>query len=291
MTTSYETTPTAWPASRVMANRIVRKFLAVSAGFLLGTAVHAQATSCSYELPAPLPPDAAALESSATEPQYLRIAYGMFTNYPAVRQAAEGTPMLLGPDEMYMLAKKLFERDEASEAWPLAERAAECGNREAVLLLIEQSLASGRQADAHKYLGQGVNMDMPRAEYLLAEQYDKGKNGFNQDRAIAFKWYYKAAKAKLPEAMVAVAYYFVRGYNGVKDDLAAIHWYHEAAKAGSSDGMTAYGWMALNKTDLPQNEKSDGQHWLKKAASNGDEDARRFLAVSLKAVEDQDHVR
>ncbi|KLR58995.1 hypothetical protein OX89_04205 [Diaphorobacter sp. J5-51] len=180
-------------------------------------------------------------------------------------------------EAMYRTSVDFFGRGYRVDGWLWAERAKDCGHPGAIVLLIERSIQEGKTQDALKYLELGIDKGIPQAKFLLAEQYDKGGLGLPKDHQRAFSWYYLAAKDGIPKAMVAVAYYFVKGQNGVSDDVAAIHWYHKAMMAGDRDATTAYAWMLENGRG-GSSDKQGAVYYYRKAADLGDNKAKELLA-------------
>ncbi|AVO43446.1 tetratricopeptide repeat protein [Simplicispira suum] len=187
---------------------------------------------------------------------------------------------------LFVQAKTLMSQGDEDRGIRLANRSAECGDDDAIMFLAELSIARNNNNGAAKYLELGSKKNLPKAKYLLAEQYDQGALGFPKDLKRAFILYYAAAQSGIPQAMSAVAYYFVRGQHGVKDELAALHWYHKAALAGHVESMTAYGWMLMVGKGGPV-DREEAAHYLHKAKALGDRQARVFLsdlAITTKNV-------
>lgn len=311
ISTAHSRVPKA-PEPTVMT-RSIRKLLAVSAVFLLGSA-QVQAASCATQGHASAASAEMLLRANDSKMAYGSLQrgwdrpFGEADPYPDGWKASAGESYRKGAtmfeqgrgveanadmarhlnwmgaqyhdaDAMYRTAVNFFDRGYRKDGWEWAERAKDCGSGDAVVLLIERSIQENKTQEALKYLELGIDMGLPQAKFLLAEQYDKGALGLPKDYQRAFNWYYLAAKDGVTKAMIAVAYYFVRGNNGMKDDLAAIHWYHQAAKAGDVEAMTAYGWMLVNTKSLKGNEE-EGVWYLKKAAKMGNVDAAEFLRKS-----------
>ena len=180
-------------------------------------------------------------------------------------------------DAMYRTSLDFFARGYRGDGWIWAERAKDCGHPDAVVLLIERSIQEGKTQDALNYLELGIDVGIPQAKFLLAEQYDKGALGLPKDHQRAFNWYYLAAKDGVTKAMLAVAYYFVRGLNGVQDDVAAIHWYHKAMMAGDPDATTAYAWM-LEMGRGGSVDKEGAIYYYRKAVRLGSDNAKSLHA-------------
>lgn len=186
-------------------------------------------------------------------------------------------------DAMFRAAKDFYAAGHSKDGDDLAERAARCGHPEALLLLVSRRSSEGRAPEALGYLQKAIEAGNSRSKFVLAEAYDQGGLGLPQDRLRAFDWYVAAAKEGIPEAMAAIAFYFVRGLHGVEDDLAALYWYHEAAKRGHVESLTAYGWMRMVGKGEPA-DREEAAYYLRKASALGDKQASVFLDELRKPV-------
>ena len=298
--------PTATPAC--MAT-IIKKVISVSAVFLLGSGV-ALASPCASQGNTSTLKAEALLRANDSKMAYawlntdMRLQSGELGS-PEIGTAASGEAyrkaasmfeqgrgvvanehiaqhlnwmgaQFMDPDAMFKTAQNFFAQGNRKDGWEWAEKAKDCGHAGAVVMLIERSIHEGDAQAALKYLDHGISKGIPRAKFILAEQYDKGGLGLPKDHQRSFNWYYLAAKDGIAEAKSAIAYYFVRGLHGVQDDYAALHWYHEAAKAGHVESMTAYGWMLANGKG-GQVDLGEANHYFKKAARQGDKQAVLFL--------------
>jgi hypothetical protein len=106
--------------------------------------------------------------------------------------------------------------------------------------------------------------------------------GFPQDKAKAFHWYKKAADAKFPPAMWNLAFMYVRGEGGVKEDLpTAFGLFKGAAEQGFADAQFDLAYMYLQGLGTKL-DREEGVAWLKKAADQGHPEAKKLL----KQIED-----
>ena len=177
---------------------------------------------------------------------------------------------------MFKTAEKYFQENNPKDGWPLALAAADCGQPDAIVLVIKRSIHEKNEEQARKYLQLGVRQNVAGAKHLLGDQYDKGTLGFDKDQRNAFTWYFSAAKDGYAKSMNAVAYYLFKGVIGAPDELAALHWYHESAKSGDSDGMLAYGWLSANRKDGQKN-LADAKFYMEKAIASGNSEAIAML--------------
>lgn len=144
------------------------------------------------------------------------------------------------PASAYKLAMLRFKEGDETTGERWLQKAADQGYPEACL-------EKARRIDgpqAREYLTVALRHGLPEAKRYLVTLYEGGEKGFPKDYRQAFVFLHDLAKQGDPEAMHNVAFYFVRGLHGVKDEVAAAHWYHQAARAGHKASAEAYAWMA-----------------------------------------------
>lgn len=101
--------------------------------------------------------------------------------------------------------------------------------------------------------------------------------GLPRDKVKAFEWYKKAADAKYPPAMWNLAFMYVRGEGGVKEDMAtAFGLFKEAAELGFADAQYDLAYMYLQGLGTTL-DRAEGMKWLNKAAGQGHRDAKKLL--------------
>lgn len=282
--------------NKAVRAEVVRRLLAVSAVFLLGAAT---AHACSANL----------TQGQVDQAnQYLaenRPKHAFALLYPLSQQGSGGANRFLSemyeqgrgvksssfmkrhlnwmgaqdsdPAAMYRTAVDFFERGHRKDGEYWARRSIECGNSEALVLLLERFIDTGRYDEARPLMEAGLDKSVPRVKLIVAEQYEKGGMGLEKNYQLAYTWYYLAAKDGIPEAMTAIGYFFAQGIHGVQDDFAAVEWYHRASKAGDIKAITAYAWMVENgKGTQPDPEHARRLYAL--AASKGDANAAAFMS-------------
>ena len=281
--------------TKAVCAEVVRQLLAVSAVFLLGAgAAHAcsanltqaQVDQANQFLDQNRSKDAFALmyplskEGSGGANRFLS---EMYEKGRGVKQSSFMKRHLnwmgaqdADPIAMYRTAVDFFERGHRKDGEFWAKRAIDCGNPDALVLLIEKFLLAGRQDEARALIEMGLDRSVSRVKFIIAEQFDKGGIGLSKDTKLAYTWYYLAAKEGQVDAMAALGYYFARGIHGVQDDVAAIHWYHKAALGGHVESMTAYAWMLANGKGA-QIDKEEARRFFLAAHQRGDINAYRFL--------------
>lgn len=162
-----------------------------------------------------------------------------------------------------------------------------------------------------------AEMGVPEAQYKLGNAYHDGK-GVPMDRALALKWYQKAADRDFTKAQMNMgyAYYFGEGVtrnypeafkyyqmvaekgdipsqlmladsyflgkNVGKDEVKAIKWYEAAADKGSVKAYLALGYRYRDGWGGQTPDYVQAQTWFKKAADSGDKEAQANL-VALQA--------
>lgn len=288
--------------SKMDTKKIAAKLLATSAAFLFGfTSPHTYAQLCASQ-PTPSEIELMRKAEESLQQNDSHTAYVYLTN---AREAGSGQAYRMAADlfaqgrgvvpnkrmerymnwmggqlgdaeAMYRAAVDFYDRGKRSdgERWALA--ANQCGHEGALVLLVERAILDRRDKEALEFLEEGIGRGVVGAKYLLAEQFHNGALGLPKDHKKAFSWYYLAAKGGDAQAMNAVAYYFVRGLHGVRDDVAAAHWYHEAAKAGHVESMTAYAWMLANGKG-GQKGPEEAKRLFLIAKAKGDANAGQFL--------------
>lgn len=172
---------------------------------------------------------------------------------------AEGSE---NPASAYKMALSLLsEGDTASgEAW--LKRSADQGHPDACLAMARRT----EGADAQRYLAVALKHGLPEAKRYLSTLYEDGIKGYPTNFRQAFVLQYELAQQGDAEAMHVVAFYFVRGLHGVKNDVAAAHWYHQAARAGHKAGAEAFAWMLENGVGTQKNVEDAA--WYRSLAGN-----------------------
>jgi hypothetical protein len=83
----------------------------------------------------------------------------------------------------------------------------------------------------------------------------------------------EAANMGLPEAQFHLGVMYANGLGVAVSDSMAIHWWTQAATNGWKDAQ-----FTLAKVRLGQNNAAEGLLWMRKAAENGDFEAKYLLA-------------
>lgn len=104
---------------------------------------------------------------------------------------------------------------------------------------------------ANAYLeraSQSENIE-PQQYYLLSQYYqEQGKD------EEAFEFLHKAANTNLLAAQIALAEAYDAGAFGKEDEAEALRWYERAALRGSIRGMLRAGWYYSGEHDLPEDK-------------------------------------
>ena len=152
----------------------------------------------------------------------------------------------------------------------IAQWAAKRGGYEKSDLLLLRPIANRGNAEAQYVLGMIYRFPSWRT----------AESGIEQDPAMAHAWFLKAAEQGHSLAAVQVAEDFFRGDGAAKDLDEALRWFEVAANTNHAYAQRMAGSLYLNRA-LKSGSKQDvskGMEWLKKAADNGDEEAKRFMS-------------
>lgn len=114
------------------------------------------------------------------------------------------------------------------------------------------------------------------AQYRVGGLYGRGE-GVEQDRAIAFEWYSKAASQQHPVATYNLGAYYTHGHGVDQDHVVAFKYFLDAAEAGYLNAVTAVGHSYLQGEGVPQNDQK-AFHWFQVAAQQGDMEAQIEMA-------------
>ena len=274
--------------------QVVARLLAVSAAFLLSGQVHA----CDPNLPATLVSQADAhLKNNNPSKAYGLMmtqatngSGGAYRYVGAMYEGGKGVhasefmsrhmnwmgAQFDDPEALFKTAEDFYARGFLADGEYFAKRSIDCGHRGAVSLLLRNMIREGRESEARSILEAGIDDSLPEVKFILAELYESGRLGLPRDTHRAFAWYYLAAKGGHAKAMIAIAYYFVRGINGDQDEMAARYWYHKAAMSGDAEAMTAYGWMLLNGKG-GERDAEEAKLFFNRALNAGDSNALTYL--------------
>ncbi len=124
---------------------------------------------------------------------------------------------------------------------------------------------------AYEWYKRAAKKGYAPAQYNLATIYDDG-TGVAEDDAKAVRWLRKAADQGLPEAQSHLGVMYDDGTGVAEDDAEAVRWYRKAAEKGY--GLAQYNLAAMYEygAGITQDHLS-AIKWYEKAARNGDEDA------------------
>ena len=136
-----------------------------------------------------------------------------------------------------------------------------------------------------------------KAQYRLGLCYDKGK-GVKEDDQMAVKWYAKSAAQNYAKAQYQLGKCYKDGEGVEKNRQKAVELFTKAAKQDHGEAQYQLGKAYLKGKGVAADEKK-AKMWLKKAVSNekdgdeilakirkdaaeGDDDAKRILALLKK---------
>jgi len=148
-------------------------------------------------------------------------------------------------------------------------------------LLIAGSTAladSSRQTygDAMGWYLKAAEAGEPRAQFLLAMQYELGVRGApNMEKA--FHWYQQAAEGGYAQAQYKLG--LLLSKKGGEDDFAkAGDWFHQAAEKGVAEAAFNYALMCEQGLGVEKN-LNEAMVWYEKAAAGGQAESAMSLAT------------
>lgn len=104
----------------------------------------------------------------------------------------------------------------------------------------------------------------------------EGQAAFNAGNyPLAFAKWSELATTGHPEAQVFIGLAYANGWGVAKNPELASVWYQKAAKKENPSGQFLLGLYYITSSD--KLETATGLMWLRRAAANGDDSARRFL--------------
>lgn len=102
-----------------------------------------------------------------------------------------------------------------------------------------------------------------------------GQDAFNQGNYdLAFAHWQTLATQGHADAQVFVGLSYANGWGVNKNSKLASHWYKKAAVKENASGQFLLGLYLISGDDA---DMPTGVMWLRRAAENGDESAKRFL--------------
>ncbi|KAG9061029.1 hypothetical protein KI688_007658 [Linnemannia hyalina] len=112
----------------------------------------------------------------------------------------------------------------------------------------------------------------PEAQFFLANCYGNGSLGLQIDHDKAFNLYVQASKQNHPASTYRTAVCYEIGAGTKKDSSRAVQSYRKAAALGDTAGMYKLGMVILKGMLGQHSNPREAITWLKRAASNADED-------------------
>lgn len=94
-------------------------------------------------------------------------------------------------------------------------------------------------ARALTWLRKSAEADVPRAQYLLAAIYWRGRYGVEMDPAKAATWLKRAAEQGYPDAEYALGLAYHQGRGVPKNPSSAYIWIERAARHGQPQAVAA----------------------------------------------------
>lgn len=141
-----------------------------------------------------------------------------------------------------------------------------------ITLVVTLSVFSSVQAEDSTKVA--TSKEVAKNTYVAPTLQD-GQNAFNAGNYdLAFAQWQTLATQGHTEAQVFVGLSYANGWGVDKDPRLASVWYKKAALKENASGQFLLGLYLISGDDA---DLSKGVMWLRRAAENGDESARRFM--------------
>ncbi|MFI3304059.1 MAG: tetratricopeptide repeat protein [Rikenellaceae bacterium] len=115
-------------------------------------------------------------------------------------------------------------------------------------------------------------------QYAMAQNFDFGRDGFNEDQVEAINWYEKAAEQGHGLAQVTLGVKYASGGNGfIKDSGKSAKWFLIAAQQNYDTAQYAIANCFLQGSGVRQ-DNAKAYYWFQQAADKGIDEARYRMA-------------
>jgi len=114
------------------------------------------------------------------------------------------------------------------------------------------------------------------AQYVLGNKYFNGEGGVPMDRAVAAKWYRKAAEQGFAKAQNRLGFLYDLGLGVPENDVEAVKWYRKAAEQGFAKAQCNMGVIYDSGTGVSK-DYAEAVKWFRKAVEQGDARAQYYL--------------
>ena len=159
---------------------------------------------------------------------------------------------------------------------------AEEGDAEAKYQLAQSYMTEGnKQEYALKWFRRAAEEGHAAAQFVIGSLYLEGFRGDNnteflkQDYQEALKWFLKAAEQGESEAQYHLGEMYAMGKGVEKDETQAIEWYFKAAKQGNKEARRALASHGKKLENMQRNVVED----LRLAAERGEPEAQYKLGI------------
>ena len=129
---------------------------------------------------------------------------------------------------------------------------------------------------ATRYYNLAANLGVKEAYPVIARRYEEGIGTAPSPKQAAI-WYEKAANAGDVPSMTRLAAAFAQGKGVKKDEREAVAWYGKAAEARDPEAEYQMGMMLLNGKGGFRKDESAALGWLRRAAAQGHDAAKKEL--------------
>ncbi|CAG8822894.1 16200_t:CDS:2, partial [Gigaspora rosea] len=144
---------------------------------------------------------------------------------------------------------------------------------------VPDELVAPDDHEAKELILKAANLGHVSALFKIGECYEYGTLGFPSDPLLSVEYYKRAAEKGHIEANMALSKWYLCGAENLDSNEALAYEHAEkAALEGLPTAEFALGYFHENGIHVPKNS-GVAMIWYSKAASHGNEDARKRLAL------------
>ena len=152
-----------------------------------------------------------------------------------------------------------------------------------LFIFVFANFAALAQSDYVKEMQEKAEAGDAKEQYFLAQCYEFGSNGFEQDYAKAVEWYKKSAENGYDSSANKLAKSYKSGKLGLQqDDKQYIFWLEKAAELGNNNSSYDLAKCYMEGNYGLKKDEKQGIKWAKKSADGGNHKAMFILGTYYK---------